>query len=54
MISLMAADSGIDPDYNRAWVLNQTKYMLGANKDNYSYQVGFGLNYPQVPFYLGV
>ena len=49
MISLMAAESGLDVADNRDWALSQVNYALGDNKNGRSYVVGFGVNPPVQP-----
>ncbi|KAK7461208.1 hypothetical protein BaRGS_00038743, partial [Batillaria attramentaria] len=49
LISLMAAEQGIEPEANRKWALSQVNYALGDNKYKISYVVGVGDNFPRRP-----
>lgn len=49
LIALMAADQGIETTAAREWSEQQIKYMLGANQNHFSYQVGYGNNFPLRP-----
>nr|KAG5686635.1 hypothetical protein BaRGS_011079 [Batillaria attramentaria] len=49
LISLMAAEQGIEPEANRKWALSQVNYALGDNKYKMSYVVGVGDNFPRRP-----
>ncbi|XP_061196701.1 uncharacterized protein LOC133204978 [Saccostrea echinata] len=51
LVALMAADEGIGGDDYKIWAMKQINYMLGDNKQNMSYQIGYGENYPQKPYH---
>jgi hypothetical protein len=51
LIALMAADSGIGGMDYRIWAMKQINYMLGDNRQNMSYQIGYGSRYPTKPYH---
>ncbi|XP_056022414.1 uncharacterized protein LOC125673704 isoform X2 [Ostrea edulis] len=51
LIALMAVDAGIGGTQYKTWAMKQINYMLGDNKQNMSYQIGFGTNYPVKPYH---
>ncbi|XP_046580083.1 LOW QUALITY PROTEIN: endoglucanase E-4-like [Haliotis rubra] len=48
-VALAAAEDGIHPLENRQWALSQINYMLGDNKQDMSFVIGFGTKYPLQP-----
>lgn len=52
-IALMAAEEGIHAANYKAWALSQINYLLGDNKQNMSYEIGFGKTYPRNPHHRG-
>lgn len=49
-IALLAADLGIgNPTTYKSWAMSQIHYMLGDNKLDMSYLIGYGDKYPQNP-----
>ena len=49
MVAVLAADAGIDETVNVRWAQTQIDYMLGDNKDRFSYVIGFGDSFPLTP-----
>ncbi|GFO24172.1 endoglucanase [Plakobranchus ocellatus] len=55
-MALLAAESGIETDSYRKWAVEQINYLLGDNNHNggcFSYEIGYGSNYPQQPHHRG-
>ncbi|XP_067658425.1 uncharacterized protein [Haliotis asinina] len=48
-VALAAAGDGINPLENRLWALSQINYILGDNKQDMSFVIGFGTKYPLQP-----
>ncbi|KAK6177594.1 hypothetical protein SNE40_015664 [Patella caerulea] len=48
-LALIAAEDGLMVDDNRKWAAGQINYMLGKNKENFSYVIGYTNNYPLHP-----
>ena len=46
LLALLAARDGLYSTVYKKWAMSQIDYMLGDNKYNISYEVGFGDNYP--------
>lgn len=53
LIALMAAQKGIHPNEYKAWAMTQINYILGDNKMNMSYEIGYGNKYPLQPHHRG-
>ncbi|XP_045161145.2 endoglucanase E-4-like isoform X2 [Mercenaria mercenaria] len=52
-IAAMAAEEGIEPDSFKKFAMSQINYLLGDNKYQMSYEIGFGNKYPQHPHHRG-
>ncbi|XP_053378521.1 uncharacterized protein LOC123526589 [Mercenaria mercenaria] len=52
-IATMAARYGIQSDAYNKWAMSQINYLLGDNKLNMSYEIGFGSNFPKRPHHRG-
>ncbi|XP_050412663.1 endoglucanase E-4 isoform X1 [Patella vulgata] len=48
-LALLAADDGINPNQYREWAISQINYILGDNKLNMSYVIGYSNSYPLRP-----
>ncbi|CAL1530776.1 unnamed protein product [Lymnaea stagnalis] len=51
-LALLAAEAGIATEKYRVWAIEQINYILGDNHHDggcYSFQIGYGDNYPQQP-----
>jgi hypothetical protein len=55
-IALAAADDGINPAEYAKWGVEQLNYLLGDNHINggcFSFEIGYGNNYPRHPHHRG-
>jgi hypothetical protein len=51
-LALAAAKAGINPAVYQKWAAEQINYMLGDNHQMggcFSFEIGYGTNYPQHP-----
>ncbi|ESO91445.1 hypothetical protein LOTGIDRAFT_105466 [Lottia gigantea] len=48
-LALMAADAGLEATKYRKWAQSQINYILGQNKQCFSYVIGFGKKFPRNP-----
>lgn len=52
-VATLAAKYGIHTESYNTWALSQINYLLGDNRLNISYEIGFGNNFPKRPHHRG-